>query len=231
MPGLLTALQGFDIIHLHYPFFGGEITTFSAWITRTPLVITYHQDVFLKGWMAVVEKIIRQFASRLTLRFASKLLFTSIDYGKASYIRPLLRGCEDRIGALPNGVDTKKFVPGTASPFLQTLYGIGPSDKVILLVASLDTAHYFKGVKVFLEALAQLPANYKGVIVGDGDLRVSYEDTARMLGFGTRVRFAGRVSDERGRGRAGPDFFGWARFIPPGKTESQNDRRRAYLGT
>lgn len=196
LPGLLTALHNFDIVHLHYPFFGGELTTFSAWVTRIPLVITYHQDVFLRGWMALVEKIIRQVASRLTLRFATRLLFTSLDYGKASYVRTLLRGREDRIGALPNGVDTKRFVPGTALPTLQTLHGIGPEDKVALLVASLDSAHYFKGVNVFLEALVQLPANYKGIIVGDGDLRVSYEETARSWGIEARIGFAGRVSEE-----------------------------------
>jgi glycosyltransferase involved in cell wall biosynthesis len=66
-------------------------------------------------------------------------------------------------------------------------------DKVVLLVAGLDRAHYFKGVDVFLSALSWLPPYVKGIIVGDGDLRGDYEVNARLMGVGARVHFAGRV--------------------------------------
>ncbi|HEY0606515.1 MAG TPA: glycosyltransferase family 4 protein [Herpetosiphonaceae bacterium] len=195
LPGLLTALRGFDVIHLHYPFFGGEITTLAARLSHTPLVITYHQDVLLHGLMGLIERTLRLTAGRLTLRSAARLLFTSRDYGNASYVRPLLRGREAHIGELPNGVDTNAFTPGPIDSAFRSQHQLSAEDRVALLVAGLDRAHYFKGVDVFLRALAQLPKDIKGVIVGDGDLRASYQATAAALGLGDRVRFAGRVSD------------------------------------
>lgn len=196
LPGLPQALRGFDVIHLHYPFFGGEITALAARRNHTPLVITYHQDVLLHGLMGVIERTLRLTAGRLTLRSAARLLFTSRDYGSASYVQPLLKDRQEQIGELPNGVDTATFRPGPVDPRLQSLHQLSADDQVALLVAGLDRAHYFKGVEVFLRALAQLPPTIKGVIVGDGDLRASYEATAASLGLNDRVRFAGRVSDD-----------------------------------
>jgi len=66
---------------------------------------------------------------------------------------------------------------------------------VALLVAALDRAHAFKGVGVFLSALAMLPSSVRGVIVGDGDLRASYEAEAARLRLQKRVVFTGRVTD------------------------------------
>jgi glycosyltransferase involved in cell wall biosynthesis len=60
----------------------------------------------------------------------------------------------------------------------------------------LDQAHYFKGVDVFLKALARISPQIKGVIVGDGNLRAVYEQHAKELGVSQQVFFAGRVTDE-----------------------------------
>jgi glycosyltransferase involved in cell wall biosynthesis len=196
LPGLTRALRGFDIIHLHYPFFGGEFATLAAKLWRTPLVVTYQHDVFLGGAMGVVAYLMRQTVMRLTLRSAARVLFSSLDYGRASHIRPLLRGRADRVGELPNGVDTSVFIPGEPPVALRARLRPGDDDRLVLLVAGLDRAHYFKGVEVLLTALAALPGNVRGAIVGDGDLRPGYEATTRRLGLADRVVFAGRVSDE-----------------------------------
>ena len=196
LPQLATSLGGFDLIHLHYPFFGGELAAFAARLRRTPLVITYHNDVLLTGAKAWFERILRWTVGRYALRSASRLLFTSRDYGQASNILPLLHGREKRFGALPNGVDTGRFSPGQAPLALSERCRLYPDDHAVLLVAALDRAHYFKGVEVFLKALTRLPPNVRGVIVGEGDLRSSYETVAQTLGLAERVHFAGRVRDE-----------------------------------
>ena len=196
LPGLVWQLRGFDVIHLHYPFFGGEITALIAKLSRTPLVVTYHQDVLLSGWRGLVAQTLRQTIGRLALGAAARLLFTSLDYGQASHIRPMLRNREHAVGELPNGVDLARFYPGAAPADLRARLGLAPGDKVVLLVAGLDRAHYFKGVNVFLAALARLSSATKGIIIGDGDLRAAYEAQARELGIGRRVVFAGRVSDQ-----------------------------------
>ncbi|HEY1011086.1 MAG TPA: glycosyltransferase family 4 protein [Herpetosiphonaceae bacterium] len=195
LPGLLTALRGFDLIHLHYPFFGGELSALAARLAGAPLVVTYHQDVFLAGALGVAERILRHTVGRLALRSARRVLFTSRDYGEASYARALLRGREDRIGELPNGVDAERFSPGPAAAGLRERLGVPAAAPVALLVAGLDRAHAFKGVDVLLAALARLPDAW-AVLVGDGDLRPSYAAQAAALGVAGRVRFAGRVATD-----------------------------------
>jgi glycosyltransferase involved in cell wall biosynthesis len=195
LPGLVWTLRGFDVIHLHYPFFGGEFTALAARLSRTPLVITYQHDVLLTGPMGLIERVQRQTTGRLTLYAAARILFSSLDYGRASHVRPLLRGHEQVLGELPNGVDVTAFSPGDPPADLRTRHRLAHGDRVVLLVAGLDRAHFFKGVNILLAALAQLPPPITGVIVGDGDLRPIYEARAQGLGITERVIFAGRVSD------------------------------------
>ena len=197
LPQLLWSLREFDVIHLHYPFFGGEITTWAAQLSGTPLVITYHQDVHLiQPLRQLVATILRHSVGRLTLRGATRLLFTSRDYGQASYVRPMLEGCEEAIDELPNGVDITRFSLGPTSHDVQAHHPFTSDDRIALLVAALDEAHDFKGVGVFLKALAQLSHDVKGIIVGDGNLRAAYEAQVKAFRLSGRVFFAGRVSDE-----------------------------------
>lgn len=193
LPGLLWVLRGFDVVHLHYPFFGGELATLASRFNRAPLVVTYHQDVHLDGVMGLLAYLLRHTAGRVTLRSAARLLFTSRDYGAASYVGPMLRGREAYLGESPCGVDPAIFHPNYATSDLRVRHNLTDGDRVALMVATLDQAHYFKGVDVFLQALAQLPPFIKGIIVGDGGLRPMYEATARKLGLIKRISFAGRV--------------------------------------
>lgn len=202
LPELLAALTGFDLIHLHFPFFGGELTALAARRSHTPLVVTYHQDVLLQGPLGLVEKGLRYSAGRWTLRSAARLLFTSLDYGQASYVQTLLKGSSTPVGELANGVDTDFFQPGAAfdPTALCERLGLPVHKPVVLLVAGLDRSHYFKGVEIFLQALARLDGQVQGVIVGDGDLRPVYEQQA--ADSGVPVTFAGRVEQSDL-----PDFY------------------------
>jgi glycosyltransferase involved in cell wall biosynthesis len=197
LPQLASRLAGFEIIHLHYPFYGGEFSALAARRSNIPLVITYHQDVLLRGALGKIEPVLRHTSERWTLRAAERVLFTSEDYGQASHARPLLHGREEHIGVLPNGVDLKRFSPGSAPDRLADQLQVRPGDQVVSLVASLDRAHYFKGVEVLLAAMTKLPDNVHALIVGEGDLRPSYEARSISLGLSGRVHFTGRVSDER----------------------------------
>ncbi|MFN8537437.1 MAG: glycosyltransferase [Thermomicrobiales bacterium] len=139
---------------------------------------------------------------RLTLRSAARVLFSSLDYGRASHIRPLLRGRADQVGELPNGVDTSVFTPGEPPAALRAQYR--PDD----MIAWCCSSPVWTGRTTSRGGgAARRPGGIAGqrarrVIVGDGDLRPTYEATARRLGLGERVSFAGRVSDE-----ALPDYY------------------------
>ena len=191
----LIGMKGFDLIHLHYPFFGGELSSLAAWIHRCPLVITYHQDVLLPGWKSLVVKCLHWSIERWVLRSADLILFTSQDYARATFIRPILRGLEEQIYHLPNGVDTVKFCPEKVFPNDYQHYNFEMGDFLVMMVANLDQAHYFKGVEVFLRALVDLPRSVKGLIIGDGDLRPHYETLSSALNLEGRISFIGQVSE------------------------------------
>jgi glycosyltransferase involved in cell wall biosynthesis len=196
IPGLFRSLREFDVIHLHYPFFGGELAAFAATWTRTPLVVTYHQDVLLNGPMRLVERVLRETIGRYTLQSAAKVLFTTEDYGYASHVFPMLRNQLDRVSALPNGVDVERFIPTSSRSEVRARLNLPQDKRIALVVARLDRPHYFKGVNIFLRSMKSVAKDIFGVIVGDGNLRPEYEAQARALNLGDRIRFTGQVSDQ-----------------------------------
>jgi glycosyltransferase involved in cell wall biosynthesis len=189
VPQLWWKLRDFDAVELHYPFFGGAEW---AWLwkktfgRRARLSILYHMDTVGHGVLATVFRLYRAIFLKTILGAADAILVTSRDYLESSQIAFLKD--DERIRETPLGVDTRFFAPG------------GEKKKAFLFVGGLDRAHYFKGVPVLLEAFAKFAHALPEVelwIVGDGDLRASYETLAAKTGFGGRMRFFGRVSDER----------------------------------
>jgi glycosyltransferase involved in cell wall biosynthesis len=195
LPQLAWHLRDFDLIHLHYPFLGGESSFLAALFTRSPLVVSYHMDLVVLGWKAMAERLHRATLGRLTLRTARKVLYSSEDYAHHSTSWRLVAGRSGCAGVLPNGVDVQVFSPAPV-PELTQLYRSDCSEKIVLMVSALDRAHYFKGVDILLEALAGMPAHVKGILVGEGELRSHYQEKAVNLGLADRIFFPGRVSAE-----------------------------------
>ena len=182
LPSLLWKLRGFDVIHLHYPFYGSAVlSVLAAKLTSTPLIVTYHMRTKADGWLGAVFTWYRKLVEPFVLRAAQVVLVSSFEYAQSVELN------HPNIVELPFGVDTKRFFPG--EPTDETLN--------ILFVGGLDEAHYFKGVDVLLRACARLPAkrDWHLVIIGDGSLRPSFEQQAKGLFRDERVTFVGRVSD------------------------------------
>jgi glycosyltransferase involved in cell wall biosynthesis len=196
LPGLVSKLRQFDIAHLHYPFYGGELSTLGALWGRIPMVMTYHQDVHLKGAMRFVEWPIRQTLGRLSFRYASRVMFTTRDYAGFSYARQFISDRDTTIEVLPNGVDLERFSPAESKRDVRDQLGLPLGAPIVLLVARLDRAHYFKGVDVLLRSLPSLDSSAVAVIVGEGELKPVYQSLANELGVGDRVLFTGRVTND-----------------------------------
>ena len=195
LPGLTSSLKSFDVIHLHYPFYGGETAALAAKLNRVPLVITYHQDVLLGGWAGLLETFLRFSLEKATLRSARRVMFTSMDYYEHSQGRELLSGQEWAVREMPNAVDVERFHPDSRKQSFLSRIEWTDDPFVVLLVAGLDRAHSFKGVEIFLSALRCLPEDVVGVVVGEGELREKYELIARHEGLERRAFFAGRVPE------------------------------------
>ncbi len=199
LPGLLK-LRGFDVVHLHYPFFFGAESVWLRSLSGGPrYVVTYHQDVLFAGPLRLAEAAHHWLLGRRVLGRAARVLATSWDYARASRLRGLMDRRPGIVDELPNGVDPSRFHPSVEGASVRARYGIEPRDPVLLFVGALDRAHYFKGVGILLEALAQLPASLRAarlLMVGDGNLRQAYQQRAAELGVEDRVTFCGRVPDE-----------------------------------
>ena len=191
-PDLLRGLDGFDLVHLHYPFyFGGEQVWRHCSRHGTPYLVTYHQDVLLARPLAHGVRLHHRLLGERVLRAARLVGVTTRDYATTSWLGNL-RGLQ--IEEIPNGVDTTRFRPGLDPTALRERYCRSADQPVVLFVGGLDRAHYFKGIPVLLWALRELP-DVTLLIVGDGDLRPSYERQAREMGLSNRVHFAGRVAN------------------------------------
>jgi len=190
---LKAAVRGADVVHLHYPFYGtaGRIARMRRRGIIRRLVITLHMDATAGGWIGSAFNFHRKFLQSRVLKSADALIVSSVDYAKHSSFAPYASGSASVV-EIPFGVDEKRFSPGVAE---RAAFGIPTDKQVVLFVGGMDRAHAFKGVDVMLRALARLPANVFGVLVGDGALRPSYEAMAANLGIGDRVKFLGRVTD------------------------------------
>lgn len=199
VPWVGRACRGYDIVVLHYPFFGGaEPLAWSKFRGKIgKLIIYYHMDVVGKWPLSMAFGIHGALVRPNIIRTADRLLVTSFDYARSSAIEDIATSEPARLRELPPAVDVGRFAPGPKPGSLMERYGLDRSKPVILFVGGLDKAHYFKGVDVIVRALAtECLKGAQAVLVGEGDLRPEYERLARELGLSGRVTFTGAVSDE-----------------------------------
>ncbi|HCA27479.1 MAG TPA: glycosyltransferase family 1 protein [Betaproteobacteria bacterium] len=94
---------------------------------------------------------------------------------------------------IPNGVDTRLFVPGQRNAALRRRWSVPEAAPLVISVGRLVG---WKGLHVVVDALAGLgKAHY--LIVGEGGERRRLEEMARRLGIADRVHFTGRVSHDQ----------------------------------
>jgi glycosyltransferase involved in cell wall biosynthesis len=95
----------------------------------------------------------------------------------------------EAVRVIPNGIDPDAF-PFQADPREPPAVGI---------VANLNRR--VKRIDLFIEAAARVAAGRPDVVwhvVGDGQMRPEFEQQARSLGLGDRIRFVGRIADVSG---------------------------------
>ena len=188
-PSLFKRLKGFDLIHLHYPFYGGAEPV----IVR--LVVTYHMDAIAGGIKGAIFDAHQRFMFPWIIGRSDRVLVSSKSYSDSSALSRLKK-IQDRIEIHPFGIDLKKFHPGE-EPELKQELNIPSQAPVLLFVGGLDPAHHFKGLSELLESLSGIEDfPWHLVVVGSGSLEERYIETAVKLGIKDKVIFAGNVSDE-----------------------------------
>ncbi len=194
-------LDQFDLVHLHYPFFG-TANLVRKWKLKNPnkpLVITYHMDTRGSGWKGLIFKYYSKFWMPKILNSADALIASSFDYVESSDASELFKQNKDKWHELPFGVDLERFAPREKPELLLEDLELSTELPIILFVGGMDRAHYFKGIPVLLRSLAKLKKNETSVqciLVGDGDLRADFEMQSKVSGLSDLVKFVGKVSNE-----------------------------------
>ncbi|HEX9664665.1 MAG TPA: glycosyltransferase family 4 protein, partial [Patescibacteria group bacterium] len=200
IPQIFWKLKKFDIVHLHYPFFGGaEIVYFWKLFNRKKkLILTYHMDVVGQGALRYFFKFHNRFILPGIIKRADQVLVSSTDYLNNSNIKANYNKNHEKFTEIPLGV-SESFQPEAKDEELLEEYNLSHDDIILLFVGGLDKAHYFKGVELLIKTFAGLSKkinNLKLLIVGGGGMKPDYQRLTTSLNIADRVVFTGRVSDE-----------------------------------
>jgi glycosyltransferase involved in cell wall biosynthesis len=194
--------NNFDIIHLHYPFFGTAyfISKFKKQFPEKKLVVTYHMDAISRGLKDLIFKLYSKILMPKILNSADVVTVSSLDYIKNSQAKNIFKNNINKFIELPYGVNLEQFRPREKDKNLMNKIGVQPNDKVILFIGGLDKAHNFKGVEFLIKAgelLNQTISNFKILIIGEGELKNHYENLAQKLKLENKIKFleVGEYSD------------------------------------
>jgi glycosyltransferase involved in cell wall biosynthesis len=199
----LARLDGFDVLHLHYPFiFGSELVLAGRLRRRargTALLVHYKNRLVGDGVRGALFETYERTVSPLLIRTADAVCVLSRDHAESvPYLRRALRSSPERVVEMPNGVDIEAFAPGPDAAGLRASLGIDEDAVVAAFVATLDRAHHFKRLDLAIEALARAPEERLHLLVaGGGELVDRFRAQARNAGLAERVHFLGSVPHPR----------------------------------
>jgi D-inositol-3-phosphate glycosyltransferase len=201
----LARIEGFDVLHLHYPFmFGAELTLLGrlrARSRRQALLVHYKNRIVGKGVRGAIFEGYEHTVAPALIRAADRICVLSADHAESvPYLRRVAERDPARLIEMPNGVDAERFAPGPDGGGLRARLGIGTDAPVVAFVATLDRAHHFKRLDVAIGALARLRREGTGprrefhlVVAGGGELLEGFRAQAATAGVGELVHFLGAV--------------------------------------
>ena len=201
----LARIQGFHLVHLHYPFiFGAELTLLgrlSRKRRRQALLVHYKNRLVANGARGALFEAYEHSVAPALIRAADRVCVVSADHANSvSYLHQAAQRQPQMLIEMPNGVDTELFSPGEDESKLRERLGIPAEAPVVAFIATLDRAHHFKRVDLALDAIARVPeAAARGrsaphlVVAGGGELVEEFRRQATAAGIGERVHFLGAV--------------------------------------
>lgn len=199
IPQLVWKLKGFDIVHLHYPFYGAIKPILLSWLLsggKMKLILQYIMDSRAKGVKGAIFNLYSLLALPLLARASKLITCASFDYIKHSDLKKYYQAKPDKFRQILFGVNLEQFVTYHDNKNKQR------ENKIILFVGGLDKAHYFKGLENLFKALAIIIKSQKLSstilkVVGRGDLLPYYKDRVRNLGLGENVKFYEKVGNSK----------------------------------
>jgi glycosyltransferase involved in cell wall biosynthesis len=199
----LARIQGFDVVHLHYPFiFGSELTLLGRLRRRRrnqALLVHYKNRLVGNGARKPLFGLYERSVAPALIRAADRVCVLSSDHADSvPYLRRVGRRKPEKLVEMPNGVDIEAFAPGPDDVGIRQQLAL-PADAVVAaFVATLDRAHHFKRLDIAIDAVAQLADERLHLLVaGGGELLEGFREHAGQAGVGDRVHFLGTVPHRR----------------------------------
>ncbi len=194
----LARVEGFDVVHLHYPFiFGSELTLLGRLGRRRraqALLVHYKNRLVGKGPRGALFEAYEHSVAPLLIRAADRVCVLSPDHAESvSYLRRAAARDQAKLIEMPNGVDSELFSPGEDETGLRRRLGIPEEAVVAAFVATLDRAHHFKRLDVAIDALALGDPGVHLLVAGGGELLEGFRDRAAAAGLADRVHLLGAV--------------------------------------
>ena len=164
----------FDVVHVHVP---NPIAFLALWLyfPKGKIVVHWHSDIVKQKHTYPLFKRIE----KKVLQHASAIIATSENYINGS--RPLAP-FKDKISVIPIGIQPLPLLPAN---------GGGRN-----LILSIGRLVYYKGFDYLIKAAQYLPDGYEVIIVGDGELKASFEQLIQQLHLSHKVKLMGSVTDE-----------------------------------
>ncbi len=193
LPSIIKELKKYDLVHLHYPFYGTSgLVVLAKLLSRNKmkLLLHYHMDTHGRGWKNIIFIWYKIFWLPWLLRLADEITCASLDYVKHSDLGGYYRKHYQKFSQVTFGVDLERFKISET----QT-----SEEANVLFVGALDCQHYFKGVDKLIEAFPAVVASVPEAtltIVGRGDLEDVYRRMVENLGLTAKVAFVNNVSDD-----------------------------------
>ncbi len=184
------------IVHLHTSK-AGMLGCLAAYLARVPVILfAPHGHIF--GTNAQITGVPAQGLKRLVLKkltqwqslVADKVILPNKVEQEEGLALQLFS--PEKAHVIPNGIDTKRFIPGSQAEARKRLALEGFNGKLIGMVARLTPE---KAVDNALKIMAQLPSEFALSIIGDGPERPQLEAQARKAGLEKRVFFHGFRSE------------------------------------
>ena len=150
LPQLFFKLRKFDVVQLHYPFFGA---TEIVWLAKKlglikKLVIFYHMDFIAKNIFFKIFSLINNIIKNNLLNSADRIIVSSLDYVSELNIKKYYKKNKNKFIEIPFG---SQFSDVKLEDNFNNKNNLN-----ILFVGALDKAHRFKGVNVLLKAFKKV---------------------------------------------------------------------------
>jgi glycosyltransferase involved in cell wall biosynthesis len=195
VPQLYRMLDSFDIIHLHYPFFGAaEYVYLTSILKHKKYFMTYHMDVHGNtGLKQIVIGVYEPLLLKRIVTGSSGICSPGNRYLKSTKAGTIIPW--DKVTSVGyGGVDVDRYRPGPKDSALVKNYGI-ENKTVALFVGNLIP---FKGLHILINAIAGIPdGNLVLLVVGGGYHEKEYRRQVKDLGLEKRVIFAGPQSPDQ----------------------------------